>query len=320
MLYPLKLQPSFKDYLWGGVRLREDFKKETNIFPVAESWELSSHRDGLSIITNGKFQGKNFKEYLNILGAGVIGSKNTKADFPLLIKFIDAKENLSLQVHPDDDYAKKHEASKGKTEMWYIVDATEDAKLIYGLKEEITKEEFESRINNNTILEVCNEVKVKKGDVFYIEAGTLHAIGAGCLIAEIQQNSNCTYRVYDYDRVGKDGKKRELHIAKALDVTNLKPIVKDTNKGYTMDFFADYKVDNLVHSPLFNVDKFTLMGEVKLLADEKSFHSILALEGEMDIIFEEEKIQVKKGDSIFVPANMGEYILKGKGEFLFTHL
>ena len=206
MLYPLKLNAAFKDYLWGGTRLRDEFNKQTDIDPVAESWELSCHHDGQSIISNGEFSGKTLAQYIETVGKQVIGTKAPKdKDFPILIKFIDAKQSLSVQVHPDDKYALLHEGESGKTEMWYVMDATPDATLIYGFTHEISHQEFERRIKDNTLLEVCNQVPIKKGDVFFIEAGTLHAIGAGALIAEIQQSSNSTYRVYDYGRVGKDG-------------------------------------------------------------------------------------------------------------------
>ena len=222
-----KLQPSYKDYLWGGHRLVDEYGKDYDGDILAESWELSCHPDGPSTIVNGPYAGKTLEEYIETAGKEVLGSNCRRfRDFPILIKFIDAKQNLSIQVHPDNRYALKNEGQYGKTEMWYVVDAEKDAFLYYGFKKEISREEFARRIQEDTLLEVLNAVPVHKGDVLFIESGTIHAIGKGILIAEIQQNSNVTYRVYDYGRVGKDGKKRDLHIEQALAVTNRVPLVK----------------------------------------------------------------------------------------------
>ena len=221
----LKLIAPCKDYIWGGNRLREEYGKKLDSDKIAESWELSCHKDGQSVIDGGEFDGKTLSEFIEKKGRiAVLGTNCERFEyFPILIKLIDAKDNLSVQVHPSNEYALKVEGEYGKTEMWYIVDCNEGAELLYGFKHEISRDEFAERIKNNTLLEVANNVPVHKGDVFFIESGTLHAIGKGILIAEIQQNSNTTYRVYDYGRVGKDGKPRELHIEKALDVTERKP-------------------------------------------------------------------------------------------------
>ena len=214
-LYPLLLKPVIKDYLWGGRRLIDEFGFETDKDPAAEGWMLASHKDGTNIVANGKYKGSKIDD--------VLKKWYKDYDLPILIKLIDAKDRLSVQVHPDNKYALENEGEFGKTEMWYIVDCEPGAKLIYGFTEKIGKNEFAKRIEENTLDAVMNYVPVKKGDVFFIKAGTLHAIGKGILIAEIQQNSNTTYRVSDYGRLGADGKPRELHIDKALDVTELKP-------------------------------------------------------------------------------------------------
>ena len=321
MLYPLKLQAAFKDYIWGGTRLRDEFNKQTTINPVAESWELSCHHDGKSTIENGSFAGKTLIEYIETEGKQVIGTKaQDKKDFPILIKFIDAKQNLSVQVHPDDTYALLNEGESGKTEMWYVMDAQPDSKLIYGFNKKISHQEFEKRITDNTLLEVCNQVPIKKGDIFFIEAGTLHAIGAGALIAEIQQSSNSTYRVYDYGRLGKDGKPRQLHIEKALAVTKLEPPTRKPEPVAKVNYFTDYDLTILAQCDLFNVSHFNLHGNCNLEAKKDSFHSILVLNGEMALTYKANSFTVKKGESIFIPANMGEYILNGTGEFILTTL
>lgn len=217
----LKLNPVFKDYIWGGTRLRDDFGLKTDINPVAEGWMLACHKDGMNTIDGGEYDGKTLESVIKEGDKSKIAGTNSEKFpyFPVLIKLIDAKDNLSVQVHPDNEYAARVEHEFGKTEMWYVLDAAPGATLIYGFKNKIGKEEFKQAIESNTLLDVLNVVEVKKGDMFFIEAGTVHAIGKGALIAEIQQNSNSTYRVYDYGRLGKDGKPRELHIQKAIDVS-----------------------------------------------------------------------------------------------------
>ena len=220
----LKLKPACKDYLWGGDRLRTDFGVESDLHPLAEAWVLSCHPDGPSTIVNGPYAGKTLAEYIEAEGKGVLGSDCAPfAMFPVLTKLIDAKGDLSIQVHPSDEYALEHEHQYGKTEMWYIVDCEPGAYLYYGFDHEISGEEFARRIQDNTLTEVLNAAPVHKGDVFFIPSGTLHAICHGIVIAEIQQNSNVTYRVYDYGRVGADGKPRALHIQQALAVTKCTP-------------------------------------------------------------------------------------------------
>lgn len=313
---PMKLRPSFKNYIWGGTRLRDDFNKDCDFDKIAESWELSCHKDGDSVISGGEFDGMTLREFIEKQGKSVLGVNCEKFDnFPILIKLIDAKDNLSVQVHPDNNYALKVEGEYGKTEMWYVVDCDDDAALLYGFKNEISKEEFAKRISDNTLLEVTNAVPVKKGDVFFIESGTLHAIGKGILIAEIQQNSNTTYRIYDYGRVGNDGKPRELHVEKAKDVTALAPakayreteVVQKT--GYTQKLLSSCEY--------FTVYALNIMSKAALFADENSFNSILVLEGSGKLICEGE-IELKKGDSIFIAASSGEYIIEGECSVILT--
>ena len=308
----LKLRPSYKDYLWGGHRLVEKYNKEFDGDILAESWELSCHPDGPSYVVNGSYAGKTLQEYIDLEGKKVLGNNCQKfEEFPILAKFIDAKDNLSIQVHPDNEYALKNEGQYGKTEMWYIMDCEEGAFLYYGFKKEVSKEEFEERIKTDTLLEVLNAVPVHKGDVLFIEAGTIHAIGKGIVIAEIQQNSNVTYRVYDFGRVGKDGKKRELHIDKAVEVTNRVPISRK-NTCYPHIASCDYfTVDCL------NMDgKF--MSSMKGSVGEESFASILIMEGEGTISCGGETIPYRKGDSFFMSAGSGEYEISGECEVLIT--
>lgn len=307
----LKLTPTCKDYLWGGNWLRQEYHKQSDKNVIAESWELSCHVDGASRIAEGPFAGKTLQEYIEWEGKRVLGKNCMQfQNFPILIKFIDAKENLSIQVHPSDDYAISNEGQYGKTEMWYVVDCEEGAYLYYGFSRQISVEEFSERIRNDTLLEVLNKVPVKKGDVFFIEAGTIHAIGKGIVIAEIQQNSNVTYRVYDYGRVGADGKKRDLHIEKALAVTNRSPKVAPESFEPHLGKCKYFTVDKLVLDGRF-MEKMT--GKV----DESSFLHILVIDGE-GTIQNGEKLQFVKGDSILLTADTGEFTISGKCEALLT--
>ena len=320
-MYPIKLKPAFKDYLWGGTRLRDDFGKDCDFDKIAESWELSCHKDGNSVVADGEFAGLTLAQYIEKEGKSVLGTNCEKFEnFPILIKLIDAKDNLSVQVHPNNEYAQRVEGEYGKTEMWYVVDCDEGASLLYGFKHNITKEEFRERIENNTLLEVTNNVPVHKGDVFFIESGTLHAIGKGILIAEIQQNSNTTYRIYDYGRVGKDGKPRELHVEKAKEVTNLVPPKYPTTAQGAPTAIEGGKETLLRSCEYFNVNKLELDGTTKLTAGEGSFNSLLVLDGAFEIAAGSEKASAKKGDSLFITAGTGEYTVTGKGTIILTDI
>lgn len=314
-LYPMKLKAPCKDYLWGGNRLREEYGKEMASDKIAESWELSCHKDGESVIENGEYSGKTLTQYIDE-NKSALGTNCDRFEyFPILIKLIDAKDNLSVQVHPDNDYAMRVEGEYGKTEMWYIVDCTEGAELLYGFKNEISKEEFAERISNNTLLEVTNNVPVKKGDVFFIESGTLHAIGKGILIAEIQQNSNTTYRIYDYGRVGADGKPRQLHVDKAVDVTKLAPPTRPCKPQGEPEKFEGCTRTLLASCEYFNVNKIELDSKAALCAD-KSFVCILMLEGAAEI----DGVRLKKGETCFVPAGYGSFNLTGTGTAIVSDI
>lgn len=319
-MYPIKLKPAFKDYLWGGTRLRDDFGKDCDFDKIAESWELSCHKDGNSVVADGEFAGLTLAQYIEKEGKSVLGTNCEKFEnFPILIKLIDAKDNLSVQVHPNNEYAQRVEGEYGKTEMWYVVDCDEGSSLLYGFKHNITKEEFRERIENNTLLEVTNSVPVKKGDVFFIEAGTLHAIGKGILIAEIQQNSNTTYRIYDYGRVGADGKPRQLHIDKAVDVTNLCP-AKPYPQSEPVDM-GGWTKKRLAKCEYFTVDVINVDTSAALEAYKSSFVNILVLDGGCVLSSEgNDAVELKKGDSVFIPAGLGKFELTGKCSAVMTHI
>lgn len=315
-MYILKLNPVFKDYLWGGTKLRDEYGFKSDLTKLAEGWMLSCHKDGENTVENGEFIGKTLTEVIkenpDFLGEN---GKNFE-NFPILIKLIDAKDDLSVQVHPDNDYAMRIEGEYGKTECWYILDCEDGAELIYGFNRAISSEEFKEKIADNTFLETVNKVKVKKGDLFFIEAGTLHAIGKGILLAEIQQNSNTTYRVYDYGRLGTDGKPRDLHVEKAVDVTNCTPPTRSTTPEGALIECDGYSRQLLTKCDLFNVEKVSINGEFVDNADAKSFVSILVTDGNGII----DDILIKKGDSLFIPANYGEFTVKGNIEIIVTRV
>lgn len=315
-MYILKLNPVFKDYLWGGTKLRDEYGFESDLTKLAEGWMLSCHKDGENTVENGEFAGKTLTEVIKT-NPDFLGENGKKFEyFPILIKLIDAKNDLSVQVHPDNEYAMRVEKEYGKTECWYILDCDEGAELIYGFNREISSEEFKEKIADNTFLETVNKVKVKKGDLFFIEAGTLHAIGSGILLAEIQQNSNTTYRVYDYGRVGADGKPRELHVEKAIDVTNCVPPTRSTDPQGELVEYDNYSTQLLTECDLFSVKKVSIKDFFDGVADEKSFVSVLVTDGVGTI----DGIDIKKGDSLFIPANYGTFTIKGNIEAIITRV
>lgn len=308
----LKLTPSCKDYLWGGSRLRTDFGVQSDLNPLAEAWVLSCHPDGPSYLPDGTM----LADYL-AAHPEAAGTDCKKFEmFPVLTKFIDAKNSISIQVHPSNEYALEHEHQYGKTEMWYVLDAAPGAQLIYGFKEKISKEAFKAAIENNTLPQVLNHVDIHKGDVFFIEAGTVHAIGKGALIAEIQQNSNVTYRVYDYDRRGADGKPRELHVAKALDVAVPEPPKYDTQPMGQKENIDGGSRQLLARCPLFTVYHYAVSDTVQLAAGAESFQHILVTDGNGTI----DGRLLQKGDSFLVPAGYGNFAVSGQLEMLVTSI
>jgi len=319
-LYPMKMIPAFKDYLWGGSKLKNEWNKNSELAIISESWELSAHTNGQSIVANGESKGLNLTQLVDKLGAEVIGSSFKNGDkFPILIKLIDAKQKLSVQVHPDDEYAMKNEGQFGKTEMWYVVDCDDGAGILCGFNKVLTKEEYAKRIADNTLLEVMNFVECKKGDAFFIPPGTVHAIGEGLLIAEIQQNSDVTYRVYDYARVGADGKLRDLHIEKSIDVSDLRKTVPNGEPQGLPQKLEGHKKTCLASCNYFNVDKLDIETSAQLSTDEKSFISLLFLQDGAKIKHNGEIYDCKKGDTYFIPANMGVFEIEGKTSVIVSN-
>ena len=309
---PVKLSPAFKDYLWGGERLKTEFNKHTDMTPLAESWELSAHKDGQSIVTAGDYAGLTLTDYLSAVGKEALGTACEKYNyFPLLIKLIDAKGDLSVQVHPSDEYALEHEGEYGKTEMWYILDCDEGAALYYGFKEDTTREAYESAIKEGRLTDILNRVPVKRGDVFFIPAGTVHAIGAGILICEIQQNSNTTYRVYDYNRRDKNGNLRPLHVEKALAVSDLR-------KSPALPAIPDGEDVLLAECGYFEVRRLRFAGAGTITATSESFTALTVTEGEGTLSDGESTLSFRKGDTLFIPAQETSFAVTGNCEMILS--
>lgn len=309
----LKLSPAFKDYLWGGTKLRDIYGKQCDFDTIAESWELSAHPDGNSIIASGKHKGLSFGKYLEIVGKEVLGWKCAPLQFfPLLVKFIDAKQDLSVQVHPNDDYALENENEYGKNEMWYIIDSEPGAGLYIGFNRNVNREEVKKRIADNSILDVLNFYPTCPGDVFFIPAGTVHAIGAGNLICEIQQSSNSTYRLYDYGRIDKFGNPRELHLKKALDVLN-----------YNKYEPIEYDVEQNDKGKLIRCKYFETMivnNAAKLNLSDDSFYSITCFGGDGQLKLLDNEIEITAGNTVFIPATNGMLTIKGKADLAITRV
>ena len=293
-----QLLPACKDYIWGGQRLKTDFGILSDLSPLAEAWVLSCHPDGSSVLKDGPYAGQTLPAYIEKAGPEVLGTNCRQFEnFPMLVKLIDAKQNLSVQVHPSDAYALSHEGQYGKTEMWVVLDAAPGSCLYYGFRQEISAEELARRTADGTLTEVLRAVPVKRGDVCFIPAGTLHAIGAGLVIAEVQQNSNVTYRVFDYGRVGPDGLPRQLHIEKALAVTDLRPTESP-------DFGS-----HLGQCRYFTTDGHD--GAFSAVCGTDSFHALLFTDGGGMLRCGGESRVVRKGECWFLPAGSGAYQVEG---------
>ena len=325
---PFLLKPAAKDYLWGGSRLNDDFSKNINMHPLAETWECSTHQDGTSVIASGEFEGMELAELLRrfpeFIGEHPRSNPYLEAgELPILIKFIDAKKDLSVQVHPDDEYARNKEGELfGKTEMWYVLDAAKDAKLVYGFYHDMDKKKLRHSIENGTVEKYLQKVPVHRDDVFFIEAGTVHAIGAGALIAEIQENSNLTYRLYDYNRRDKQGKLRELHVDKALDVVDLRRSSEPRQPLRVLKYQRGWASELLCRCQYFQVERMLLNTEscremADFYTDKNSFQVLLCTSGCGLLLYGGSGVlQFFKGDCIFVPAGSVPLKIHGSAQML----
>lgn len=309
----LRLQPAGKDYLWGGTRLREEYGKKIDLTPLAETWECSVHPDGPSIVANGQCKGKTLSEVLK-LHPEYLGTKVENGELPILVKFIDAKKDLSVQVHPDDEYARKNEHQNGKTEMWYVIDADDGASLIYGFRHRVTEEILRNAVKMGTLDKHLQKVPVHKGDVFYVPAGTVHGIGTGILMAEIQESSNVTYRVYDYDRIDKNGKKRELHFEKAIQVMDMDITPDVKRKSRIIKHYPGCSRELLCRCKYFEVERIQVTKAFSFSVLKESFQVIMCLDGEGQIETMDESmrpVRFVKGRTLFLPAGIGRCLVVG---------
>ena len=309
-MYPIKFENLYYERIWGGRDL-EKFRDNVPEGCIGESWDIACHRNGTGIIENGELKGLSFKELIDKYGEEVVGRKISKDNFPLLIKLINSKDKLSVQVHPDDKYAKEAENDLGKTEAWYVVDAEEGASLIVGTKD-CDKEIFKKAIEDGCLEPYLNKIPVKKGDMFYVQSGLVHAICEGVTIAEIQQSSDTTYRVYDYNRG------REIHVEKALDVINF-DLKCENSKGITIHE-EGFDKTILCLSEFFAIEKYEVKSKAIENSDLDRFFLFTCVEGNGKIVSSGNELEIKLGDSILIPASLGEYTLEGNFTLLKSYV
>lgn len=312
-LYPLKFEPIIKDPLWGGSKLKTVLNKAKATDKSGESWEISGVEGNISVVSNGFLAGNELNELIEVYMGDLVGQKvfsQFGTDFPLLIKFIDACDDLSIQVHPNDEIAKERHNSFGKTEMWYVMQADEGAKLIAGFNQDVDKDTYIKKLKDKALLDILNLEEVQSGDVFFMPAGRIHAIGKGILLAEIQQTSNITYRVYDYNRTDDAGNERELHTEEAVDVIDYKH-----HKNYKTNYHPEQnKAIKIVDCQYFTTNVLELETEIE--RDMNAFDSFviyMAIEGEAEISFHETESEIiRKGETVLVPAELAQYFIKPK--------
>lgn len=313
--YPIIMQPALKSYPWGGNALCKHYNKSCEIYPLAESWELSCHRDGKSRVDNGVYSGYTLEEYINLDKTNIVGNKYSSEDFPLLIKLIDAHEPLSVQVHPHEKYAQENEGDHGKAELWYVLSCRPNSSLVYGFNRSVTRADIARRIQANTLNEVLNRVCVRPGDSFFVKPGTIHAIGEGIVVAEIQQNSNATYRIWDYGRLGNNGKPRDLHIQKAMDVLDTEPVEAHV-KGRQTIYHGSWEETLIGQCSYFRVTRLITAGSANIPCCPDSFTSLLCLSGACEIDALGSKTPVKPGQTVFLPAGLPSYVIRGNATLL----
>ena len=316
--YPLQFEPIFKERIWGGEKLKTVLNKAILSNNIGESWELSTVKGDVSMIANGEWKGKSLMDAINEFPNEILGTlvyKRFGTEFPLLFKYLDAREDLSVQVHPNDALAKKRHNSFGKTEMWYIMQADSDSRILVGFKEKSNAQQYLGSLESKTLLSLLDDIKVKEGDVFFLETGTVHAIGAGLVVAEIQQTSDITYRLYDFDRVDANGKTRELHVDLALEAINYDVI--NTKREFL-------KISNqsniVVDCPYFTTNFIPLDGKIYFSKADTSFTVYMCIEGNFEIMFEETKYKYIKGDTVLIPAAMNTFSMTGKASILEIYI
>lgn len=310
-MYPIKFENLYYKKIWGGRDL-ELFRNNLPEGKIGESWDVACHPNGMSIVLNGKFKGMRFDELIKKRGEEIVGTKIDKNKFPLLIKLINATDNLSIQVHPNDEYANKFENQMGKTEVWYVIKAFPGASLIVGAKKGCTYDQFKNGISNGNLEDYLNKIPVKQGDVYFIKSGMVHAICKGVILAEIQQSSDITYRVYDYNRG------RELHVKKALDVIDLN-LRAEKSTGIKL-LREGYLKTYLCLSKEFSLELYDIYNEGEEFSNEERFYIFTCVAGYGDVIYSDGAEPIKTGDSILIPASLGKYKLKGKMKLVKSYV
>ncbi len=316
--YPLQFEPILKERIWGGTKLKTFLDKPINSEITGESWEISTVENDVSIVANGEYKGKSLNEMIENFPKEILGTlvhEKFGFDFPLLFKYLDARQDLSIQVHPNDELAKKRHNSFGKTEMWYIMQADEDARIIVGFNENSSKESYIENLENKTLLSILDSKKVRQGDVFFLETGTIHAIGAGMVVAEIQQTSDITYRIYDFERKDANGKERELHTDLALDAINYNKV--DTQKFYSKNINES---NETVNCPYFTTNFIPLDGQINIQKDDNSFTVYMCVDGNFDLIYNKVTYRYSKGDTILIPAALKDFELSGNASLLEIYI
>lgn len=319
MIGPMLLRPAEKDYLWGGTRLKTEYGKQTELVPLAETWECSTHPDGPSIVVSGGFAGQTLNSVLQAHPEFLGPKVRTEGQLPILVKLIDAEQDLSVQVHPDDAYACLHEGQNGKTEFWYVLDARPGASLVCGFAHAVTKQQLRQAVRTGQLDKHLQRVPVHRGDVFYIPAGTIHALGAGILVAEVQESSNVTYRVYDYDRVDRQGHRRELHFDKAAEVLDMHPSADIRQRPRLVRYFPGCSREMLCRCEYFEVERIQVSTSCTLPGMDASFRVLLCVEGDGSVETQAGAVRLNKGDCIFLPASPGEILIKGTTTVLTMH-
>lgn len=317
-MYPLQFEPILKERIWGGEKLKTILNKPITSKITGESWELSTVEGDVSVVANGELKGKSLMELIDESPNEILGTEVYKRfgkQFPLLFKYLDAREDLSIQVHPNDKLAKERHNSFGKTEMWYVTQADADARIIVGFKENSSKEEYLKHLNDKSLVSILDTVKAKPGDVFFLETGTVHAIGAGLVVAEIQQTSDITYRLYDFDRKDAQGNTRELHVDLALDAINYNKV--DTQKKYETKTNTSNVV---VDCPYFTTNFLPLENKLEVSKSGASFTVYMCIEGSFEIEYNGFKQTYIKGDTILVPAEINAFILNGNASILEIYI
>ena len=317
-LYPLQFEPIFKERIWGGTKLKTDLNKPITSDITGESWEISTIENFVSVVANGSLKGKLLSGLINEFPEAVLGTKvytQFGKQFPLLFKYLDAHEDLSIQLHPNDELAKKRHNSFGKTEMWYVMQADTDARLIVGFKEKSNPEEYLKHIHDKTIVDILDTKKAKQGDVFFLETGTIHAVGAGIVIAEIQQTSDITYRIYDFNRIDANGNKRELHVDLSLEAINYETI--EVQKFYAK---TENVSNDVVNCKYFTTNFIPLDGHIEIHKDQTSFTVYMCVDGSFELSLDAETFLFQKGDTVLIPAALTDFQLSGKASILEIYI